>query len=347
MFQKQCMRMRLKNLSKKSAYFLSVAVIGLMVGLSIQLVRAWNPPTASAPGGNVEAPITTAGGQTINGTLKVKSLEVENGGTITLGNKAKSTWPVLYTPGTENISSSKLFVVPDGVTKLHIEAWGGGGGGAAGRVTTAYGWIFHVTAGGSGGSGGYAYFDLPVVAGQELWIQVGRGGYGAYRIDDFTTPGFRSEGGAGGLTAIMNYDSWVSYASVYGGAPGWDIDRYQDTISWCEGVRVAGGVATSSIAGAVLKNGNAGNPCTYEKLELMSCGGGDGPTELCWWPALINPSGNAAPAAVSSSLIPSTGAFGRGGGGVSGGAYSDAKAVSPFGAARGEDGEDGRVIITW
>jgi hypothetical protein len=44
---------------KKSSYWLSVATLGIILGLSIQFTKAWTEPTAIAPNGNVGAPINT------------------------------------------------------------------------------------------------------------------------------------------------------------------------------------------------------------------------------------------------------------------------------------------------
>jgi len=58
-----------KQVSRKLAYWASVSAIGLVVGISLQLVHAnWTAPTGAAPAGNVGAPINTQGGQTILGT---------------------------------------------------------------------------------------------------------------------------------------------------------------------------------------------------------------------------------------------------------------------------------------
>ena len=44
---------------KKTSYWLSVAALGIILGLSIQFAKAWTEPTAIAPNGNVGAPINT------------------------------------------------------------------------------------------------------------------------------------------------------------------------------------------------------------------------------------------------------------------------------------------------
>lgn len=44
---------------KKAAYWGSVVVIGITLGFSLQLVKAWTEPTLPPPGGNLGAPINT------------------------------------------------------------------------------------------------------------------------------------------------------------------------------------------------------------------------------------------------------------------------------------------------
>lgn len=65
--------------------------------------------------------------------------------------------------------SSNTFVVPDFITRIKVEAWGGGGGG--GTVVTAEG-------GGGGGSGGYGMAILAVTPAQAITVTVGTGGAG-------------------------------------------------------------------------------------------------------------------------------------------------------------------------
>ena len=106
------MREKLKNISKKSAYLLSVAVVGLVVGVSMQFVRAWTGPNATAPDGTVNSPVLTKptldqaidGNLIINKTLHVKDIIVDQPGTgsITLKNSKITEWPTAggANPGT-------------------------------------------------------------------------------------------------------------------------------------------------------------------------------------------------------------------------------------------------------
>jgi hypothetical protein len=50
------MYMKQKNI----IHWLSVIVIGIVLGLGLQFVRAWTEPTVDPPGGNLGAPINTS-----------------------------------------------------------------------------------------------------------------------------------------------------------------------------------------------------------------------------------------------------------------------------------------------
>ena len=82
-----------KTTLKKASYWLSIAVIGIALGLSLQFVRAWVEPTAPAPGGNVGAPInTSATVQAKAGALGVSGAFTAGSG-ISLGGVYRTTWP--------------------------------------------------------------------------------------------------------------------------------------------------------------------------------------------------------------------------------------------------------------
>ncbi len=60
-------------------------------------------------------------------------------------------------------NAAGTFVVPENVSKLVVEVWGGGGGGCPG-------------AGGAGAGGGYAFCSVDVVPGESFQVGVGTGG---------------------------------------------------------------------------------------------------------------------------------------------------------------------------
>ena len=72
-----------QKLSQNVTYWLGVVAIGLVVGLSLQFVRAWTEPAVAPPGGNVGAPINTSNlpQQKIAG-LAINAGEDTNGDTL-------------------------------------------------------------------------------------------------------------------------------------------------------------------------------------------------------------------------------------------------------------------------
>jgi PKD repeat protein len=101
---------------------------------------------------------------------------------------------VITTPG------PTTFIVPDGITCIQVEAWGGGGGGSD-RPGFA--------GGGGGGGGGFGSGVLTVCPGDVLTIEVGAGGPGG--------DGTGSNGINGGNTSISHPSGSIT---AFGGAGG-------------------------------------------------------------------------------------------------------------------------------
>lgn len=106
-------------------------------------------------------------------------------------------------------NTTAAFTVPENITKIRVEAWGGGGGGA------------NVQAGPSGGCGGagaaYASGILTVLPGQTFTVTVGLGGMGGPAGadgTDSTVLTLRAGGGKGGPAAVNS----VSQGGTYNGA---------------------------------------------------------------------------------------------------------------------------------
>ena len=80
-----------------------------------------------------------------------------------------------------NYTGNSQFIVPEFITSVVVEAFGGGGGGSAGadyQSPTTYGW------GGAGGDGGWAVKSkIDVTPGDVLNIIVGSGGVGGFAHD--------------------------------------------------------------------------------------------------------------------------------------------------------------------
>jgi len=70
-----------ESFPQKATYWLGVVTIGLLVGLSLQFVRAWTEPTLAPPNGNVGAPINTSWNpQSKAGNLAVNALGISGSG---------------------------------------------------------------------------------------------------------------------------------------------------------------------------------------------------------------------------------------------------------------------------
>lgn len=50
---------KIKKIFESAVWWLGVVMVGLLLGLSLQFVRAWTEPTPPAPDGNVGAPVNT------------------------------------------------------------------------------------------------------------------------------------------------------------------------------------------------------------------------------------------------------------------------------------------------
>lgn len=102
------------------------------------------------------------------------------------------------------------FVVPEGVTRILVELWGGSGGGGGGANLT----------GGGGGGGGYARAVVNVVPGQTLRLLVGSGGFFGNASTNFVV--FNgSDGAQGGATQLRDPENLVnSLLQAFGGGGG-------------------------------------------------------------------------------------------------------------------------------
>lgn len=90
--------MKTKEISKKITYWLGVVAIGLLVGLSLQFVRAWTEPAQAPPGGNVGAPINTGGlAQTKTGSFLtngfISASGLVQGNRLCIGADCRASWP--------------------------------------------------------------------------------------------------------------------------------------------------------------------------------------------------------------------------------------------------------------
>lgn len=69
----------IKKIFENAVWWSGVVMVGLILGLSLQVVKAWTEPTEAPPGGNVGAPINTGIlGQFKQGALQVLGFTLYN-----------------------------------------------------------------------------------------------------------------------------------------------------------------------------------------------------------------------------------------------------------------------------
>jgi hypothetical protein len=77
----------MENKTQRFSYWLSVVVVGVVLGLTLQFVRAWTEPTVAPPNGNLGAPINTGGNmQSKGGPLTVNTNYSVGNGLGVVGN---------------------------------------------------------------------------------------------------------------------------------------------------------------------------------------------------------------------------------------------------------------------
>lgn len=134
----------------------------------------------------------------VNGNINVTGSIIANGtdGTANQVLKKNSAGVMLWDNmneynNREVFTASNSFIVPPGVTRVQVEAWGGGGGG------NAYG---------GGGGGGFIKALFNVVAGNTITITVGTGGSGAIDAD-----------ANNGLTTTVSVNNNGQFVNAFGG----------------------------------------------------------------------------------------------------------------------------------
>ena len=211
----------------------------------------------------------------------------------------------------EEFIENGTFIVPETVTEITIQAWGGGG---AGGGSTDAGW-FRVRGGAGGGGGAYADSILTVEPGQELQIVVGAGGAGVSGANgNAGSPSFvgpdinpdnafvRAAGGSGGA------------GNTAGGSPAGG----------------AGGTVEDSIGQNRIAGGDGEDGATGHYRQTSSGAGGDG--------ANSGGSGGAALTGGTSNGNPGDAPSGGGGGG---------RTQGDNGSQAGGDGAAGKILVTW
>jgi hypothetical protein len=143
-----------------------------------------------------------------------------------------------YTDRTENY----IWIVPDGVTQIWIEAWSGGGNGYSKFVynTNDSHKIDNIT-GGGGGGGAYASVMLSVQKGEKLIITIPPGGGGKsveILLNDKTNSFYLNNGGNGDEDDALK-------GKGYGGISGGNYGRFtNNNVFWIGGQK--GGILSNA-----------------------------------------------------------------------------------------------------
>jgi len=182
--------------------------------------------------------LDVAGNVNIAGTIKANGTAGKSGQVLGTNSQGLLQW----TDGSSGSSGYKNFasfgsdgtwIVPDTVTQISIELWGGGGGGALG---------------GGGASGEYRLISrLPVTPTKTITIDIGPGGAGAT-----TASGY----GTGGTYTVVSYGA-QNYSAGGGQSAG-------------QSVPGVGSTPTSNITNGIIVPGNNGEPNTITIGEYGS-----------------------------------------------------------------------------
>ena len=212
----------------------------------------------------------------------------------------------------EEFTESGTFVVPETVTQITVQAWGGG---AAGGGSTNAG-FFRARGGAGGGGGAYADSILTVEPGQELQLVVGAGGTGVSGAD----------GNAGSPSFVgpdSNPDNAFVRAATGSGGTG--------NTAGGSPAGGAGGTVEDSIGQNRISGGDGGDGATgWIWSTLRSGAGGDG----------ANGGGSGGAALTSGTSNGNPGDMPGGGGG-------GARTSQDEGAQAGGAGAAGKIIISW
>lgn len=158
--------------------------------LTILSFLTFNACIAQNVGINTTAPteaLDVNGNINVDGTLKVNGAAGTTGQVLTRNSSNGMQWSTIsgykntvgFNPTSLTTNTTYNWMVPAGVTRLLVEAWGSGGGGAIG---------------GGGGGGAYVATEWAVTPGSTVNIEIGIGGVGA--------TGVSGSGGAGKSTTI-------------------------------------------------------------------------------------------------------------------------------------------------
>ncbi len=255
-----------------------------------------------------------AAGLTVNGTLSLNDGSGGLGKVLTSDATGQASWQT-PTGGFANLKSfdaNGSFIVPSGVTRVMVEAWGGGGGGGGGH------WNPTNSGGGGGGAGAYAKGIFGVSANATYAITIGAGGGGGNACNG-------CDGVDGGDGRNSSFGALLTAAGGGGGTGG---------KSGQVGGMGPGGAASAPTAQIVSIAGASGGYGGYGYVGDMASGGAGGTAG----------GGGGAGGAANSASTPGASCVGHGvipgGGGAGGEVYEDGVNARP-----GCAGAHGRVIV--
>lgn len=124
------MKKELKRIFAKAEYWSAVVIVGVLLGFSLQFVKAWTEPKSAAPGGNVGAPIN------ISATSQYKSGALGIGGVLQVYGQALFKNKVKIVDGTQG-QGKVLTSDANGVASWQT---GTSGGTCSSGYTYAGGW---------------------------------------------------------------------------------------------------------------------------------------------------------------------------------------------------------------
>ena len=177
---------------KKAKGGTGTATPALVAGANIGITNSWPNQTIAFSGtlpvasGGTNATATPTAGAVAYGTGSAYAFSASGtaGQVLTSSGSSAPTWgtpTVVSQPNcTVYTSGTNTFTVPNGITKIMVEVWGGGGGAAIGTE--------------GGGGGGYSKGILSVTPGATITATVGAGGTGGQS--------YGSNGGTGGTSTF-------------------------------------------------------------------------------------------------------------------------------------------------
>lgn len=158
--------------------------------------------------------------------------------------------------GSQQITETGNFIVPDGIIRLAVSLVGGGGGGAGSLSFAPY-------AGGGGGSGQVKYRQtITVTPGQSILVTIGAGGAGgsgSYHSSAPTIPTGATYSNSNGMTGEIS--SFGTFASAVGGGGG-----------SCQAAYARGGISSAS---GFCGPGMSGDILATTQTESGGFGGGN------------------------------------------------------------------------